>query len=137
MLLPTFLGFKIVSIFVSFSVSSLFHEFSWRIAEMERDTQIPIFSDISVHCFHGHIDTIIFWRIGEIVGYIEKWELTFWHAHFFTDFIDTIREDNRLRIIDVFTGEIHHTAGNVARIFTTSEHATNPINSRIPIRVTE
>lgn len=126
-----------MSILVPFSISCLFHESSGSITEVEWYAEIAKLLYISMHGVLCHIDSIILWQIGEIVGEIEYRELTFGHAHLFTDIIDRVREDDGLGLIDIFGCKIDHPPHDISRIFTTREHTPDPVDGGIAVRVSE
>lgn len=137
MLLGTFFRLEIMCILISLTISDFSHEAGRGIAEMEGDPEIPIFPYIIMHRMHRHIDSIVFWEICEEVGSIQEGELTLGHPHFFTDIVDTIGEDDGLMTPDIFTRKIHHTTGDISRIFSSSEHTSDPVDRRISVTVAE
>lgn len=99
---------KIMSVFVSFAVSELFHKTSRSISYVHRYRKISMIFDIFFHREHRHIDGVISWSCGEIICEITEDELSFRHSHFLANLKNTIciYESIRIRYSDVFRCEI-------------------------------
>ena len=126
-------------ILVSLAVAEIFHQARGRVADVQRHRIVSSVLDIGNDSIVSGVDRIRFRGRSKVDHALREREFTFGQADEVERVFRVQRDAQRARIrkADVFGSESNEAPDDVERILTGLEHACEPVQGRVHIRVAQ